>query len=74
MPKPGRANASVERLFAEPFEPQWAQRQHEALMTQRRDDRNKWWRKLIIQRSELQWRLEAVRSQRRILERRSGVH
>lgn len=60
------ASVSVERLFAEPFEPEWLHRQHMTASQKAQEDFARW-RKLIIERSEQQWRLEAVKSQRRIL-------
>ena len=60
------AKSSVKRLFAEPFEPQWLQRQREANSEAAQKDFARW-RKLIIERSEQQWHLEAAKSQRRIM-------
>lgn len=67
-----QASVSVERLFAEPFIPQWLRQQRQAASEKAHEDFARW-RKLIIEHSEQQWRLEAVKSQRRILARHAKL-
>lgn len=73
------AEASVERLFNEPFEPLWLIRQREAeedarreLVLRRKAEKNKWRQTLIDRANEL-WRLEAEESHRRIMANCRGV-
>jgi hypothetical protein len=62
------AKESIERLFNEPFEPAWMKRQREA-------EQEDWarWKKVLKEKADLQWKLEAEKSHQRIMKNCRGV-
>jgi hypothetical protein len=67
-----KAKDSIDRLFNEPFTPAWQTQQRQAKEELARDQWEKW-KKLVNERAELRWRVEAEKSHQRIMKNCKGV-
>lgn len=59
---------SIDRLFAEPFEPAWMRQKRQTEQTELEQ-----WKKLIKERADLAWRVEAEKSHQRIMANCKGM-